>query len=1034
MHKFIFTLTIFFIAISVRAQVAELGTIDGQMFAPNIVNGKFLAFSTNTKGKYVVRMDLETGVHDTEYIDSRITYDPTFTDSGFYFYRGTTQQSGPKIDTLMFLNFYTNQVLELPVYAYSNANKPIGMRIQGIRDGRLLICAQTFIYDQFDVWVIDIVTHACKKLGTIPTFDMVHILDNDVLLFTTENSQNQESLFAISSPTSQPVLLNSTASANSHQIRTKAFQGKYYFVVNHGNARIREVWETNFTPETTIKLYETIYPIRTNSIQPDGTIYTTRNMDIYQRLSNGNAYVPINDSIIALDFLSGQIIDVKSFAQISGIKNADYWVNNAKNLQAIYTSEYGFELLYWNFEAGDTPKIIDINQGTHSFIHDNYSDQLRNRMLFCNNTVTANDSFYVIGHAKRSNKLYFIKVKLVNGQPTLYTLAPFEYEFAYVRNYLNHRYFVYNGNVYFLIYNIDQNRLLNLIRVDESNIENMPVLSVSDSADTWHKQFGYGYVPININFSIHAIHTDIANNDDIVVTFSHRDIGNLKNSMAGTLKPLVDYDADRLLMNKAVANTFKLTPKGNVKWIRSHGGYSLSIFPQLPVVQAVDKNGSVFICGKSYGNSIVGNDSIYTNNYVDYIIKYESNTGDVVFSRVISSDNVIEVERLITDEIGNLYVAFKYSQFSVMFDGVLLNNQGGVPTNGLAKYDNNGNLLWVKNILTPFEDIYGATRSLYFDNKSNQLYIMQSQGSFNWWSSCKFTNWYTFIQCVRTDGDILWTKQFMSDDLHSTRFIGLNSEGLLQISGYFRGKFTFDKKVIESDYDRNLRCNQFQYFNVTLRPDNGRILEVYTHDDATFLPDVFAVDEKNDIYTIGYQPVNWRGQNLHIKQLSKEGFVEKERNLKKFEDAFDFGFSPDIDVQNGYVVVADFTTTTFDTFTNINEANVNLSVARYRIDEALSPVQILYPTANSNPPTLLKNYDMLMYPNPVVDMLMLKKLDDAEIYSVSVYNLEGRLVQNQLMDIENRYAELDLRLLNSGVYILEINGSNGKETTKIVKQ
>ncbi len=1024
MHKFIITVIILFIAFSARAQVTELGTIDGQIFAPNIVNGKFLAFSTNTKGKYVVRMDLQTGVHDTEYIDSRITYNATFTDSGFYFFRGTTQQSGLKIDTLMFFNFYTNQVLELPVYAYSNASKPNGMRNLGVRDRKLIVSTQIINptsqdpqLPSYEIWSVDILNHTCKLHGTLFSFQQVFVMDNDVLLYTNRENQNLQTLYAVTSPVAQPELIYSVnSSANlSLIVRTAAYNAKYYFSLYNNVTRIREIWETGFTTLTTYKLYESVYLINPNLIQTDGSVTSVS-----------------NDSIVKFDFLSGQISDVKSFSRLSGINTADYFLNVSQNLQAIYTSEYGFELIKWNIQSADTPQIIDINQGVHSFINDRYGDQLRNRLVFSDNIVNVGDSFYVIGYAMRSTKPYFIKVKLTDDKPEIYTLAQFDYNINDVRNYISHRHYTLNGKLYFLIYGLNGNRLLNLIRVDESNIQPMPTLTVSDSADTWHKQFGYG--DVSANFVIHSINTDITSNDDIVVTFSHRDIWSLQNSMAGTLKPLVDYDADKLLENKAAANTFKLTSKGNVKWIRSHGGYKISTISQPPVVQAVDKNGSVFICGKSYGNSIIGNDSVKTNKFIDYIIKYESNTGDVVFSRVISTDNVVEVEQLITDDIGNLYVAFKYSQFSIIFDGVLLNNQWGIPANGLAKYDTDGNLLWVKNILTPFEDKYGETRSLCFDNKSRQLYITQSQGSFNWWSSCKFSNWFTFIQCVSSDGDIIWTKQFTSDDLHSTRFIGLNSEGLLQISGYFRGKFTFDKKIIESKYDRNLRCNQFQYFNVTLRPDNGRTLEVYTHDEATFLPDVFAVDEKNDIYSIGYQPVNRWGQNLHVKQLSKEGFITKERNIAKFEDAFDFGFSPNIDVQNGYMVVADFTSYTFDTFTNLNYDLLSLSVARYKVDEALSPVQILYPASKSDSPALLKNYDMLMYPNPVADMLMLKKLDDSEIYTISVYNLEGRLVQEHRLDIENRYAELDLRLLHSGVYILEINGSNGKETTKIVKQ
>ena len=76
---------------------------------------------------------------------------------------------------------------------------------------------------------------------------------------------------------------------------------------------------------------------------------------------------------------------------------------------------------------------------------------------------------------------------------------------------------------------------------------------------------------------------------------------------------------------------------------------------------------------------------------------------------------------------------------------------------------------------------------------------------------------------------------------------------------------------------------------------------------------------------------------------------------------------------------------------------------------------------------LQQKSEISVYPNPTSDLLTIKSTD--KIKKVSVYDVSGKKVRVELID-----DKIDVRHLQSGTYLLEIQTSSGKQTKKFIKK
>jgi len=128
---------------------------------------------------------------------------------------------------------------------------------------------------------------------------------------------------------------------------------------------------------------------------------------------------------------------------------------------------------------------------------------------------------------------------------------------------------------------------------------------------------------------------------------------------------------------------------------------------------------------------------------------------------------------------------------------------------------------------------------------------------------------------------------------------------------------------------------------------------------------------------------------------------------------------------NTYELIAGANASTYEAIVvgNYQVIVTNLNTNCYTQDEA--EVVLLL---NSN--NFEKNADLKIFPNPVTDILNIE--NEFQINSIKVYNQLGQMIFGK--EINNNTTQLDLSVINSGIYNVLIETEKGTVNHKIVKK
>lgn len=79
------------------------------------------------------------------------------------------------------------------------------------------------------------------------------------------------------------------------------------------------------------------------------------------------------------------------------------------------------------------------------------------------------------------------------------------------------------------------------------------------------------------------------------------------------------------------------------------------------------------------------------------------------------------------------------------------------------------------------------------------------------------------------------------------------------------------------------------------------------------------------------------------------------------------------------------------------------------------------------------NFDsnFIIYPNPSKGSINIKSIVDAGSVTVSIYDLNGRTVYSEEMELHNTVS-INAEGISSGIYVIEINGANYNQTSKLI--
>jgi len=165
----------------------------------------------------------------------------------------------------------------------------------------------------------------------------------------------------------------------------------------------------------------------------------------------------------------------------------------------------------------------------------------------------------------------------------------------------------------------------------------------------------------------------------------------------GFSSPTISFGATTLT-NNGGGNVYitKYDANGNVIWAKSAGG----IYSDHGSSIAIDAAGNTYITGGFSSPTITYGATTLTNNsnniYSDiFIAKYDVN-GNVLWVKSSGGTSDDEGESIALDAAGNAYITGYFQSPTITFGATTLTNIGNYNT-FITKYDTNGNVIWAKS-------------------------------------------------------------------------------------------------------------------------------------------------------------------------------------------------------------------------------------------------------------------------------------------------------------------------------------------------
>ena len=398
------------------------------------------------------------------------------------------------------------------------------------------------------------------------------------------------------------------------------------------------------------------------------------------------------------------------------------------------------------------------------------------------------------------------------------------------------------------------------------------------------------------------------------------------------------------------------------------------------------------------------------------------------------------IQDITTDADGNAYLVGTYEGGSLRFEGNINLDSDTSPRSFLAKYDAQGNLVWAQNL----EQLSKTTESKpqQVQVQHNKIYVLSTMADDNWISSCEYQKYSFRVDCIGTNSQKIWDKQYTATDMLVAKSLLVTAWGEVIASGYYRGTLNLEKQAITTN--KSGSCNVTTSFLIRLDARNGSFIQAITenpnfsnlcqlipYDNKSFVG--LSVEKReNGTYRQGFENPNYLknrviisirqyDHNLNIVQkieLGKDEYPDYETRTRLMKDT------------EGHLYLSDFYSSRVDTMPNYlrsNRGRHNVFLMRFKFPFKNLPADYVANFAdNTNP--------FLLYPNPITDYLKLRINDLAfQNFTLQVYDVVGHQI-GKFESINERFFE-NFYIGNwaKGVYIFIFQQGEKRFTQKIVK-
>jgi hypothetical protein len=232
---------------------------------------------------------------------------------------------------------------------------------------------------------------------------------------------------------------------------------------------------------------------------------------------------------------------------------------------------------------------------------------------------------------------------------------------------------------------------------------------------------------------------------------------------------------------------------GNLQWAISEGWKH----SEKGLGNSVDPSGNVYVCGYFTDTTIINNSQIVGKGGRDiYVAKYNSN-GVFQWVRTAGSTGRDEAKFAKCDAAGNVYICGMVSNNAMFGSTSITTGTNSTFDAFVAKYDTNGNLVWVKSAGGEWDDV---AWSMTIDN-AGKLFVT---GEFNAYANFGGTFLTTtgsadvFVACYDESGNVMWAKGAGGSMIDRARGIGTDGT-IMYITGQFGSTASFGANSIMAD-------------------------------------------------------------------------------------------------------------------------------------------------------------------------------------------------------------------------------------------
>lgn len=240
----------------------------------------------------------------------------------------------------------------------------------------------------------------------------------------------------------------------------------------------------------------------------------------------------------------------------------------------------------------------------------------------------------------------------------------------------------------------------------------------------------------------------------------------------------------------------KLDNSGNFLWAQRYGGSDTDIATDIDQ----DDNGSLIITGQFKGISSFGSYTFTSANYppsmpgtgglpsYDALLFKTNFNGNVLWAKqgaAVYDDRILKV---VTDELSNIYVCGQFSD-TISFTNTYANNSFNAGF--VMKFDSTGHESWFRRIMSTQVMIYDMTLelgNLFLTGDFDGTLVYR--GTPNHYISNTSDHKIFIIKAAASNGDYLDGTSEGSENIVSSRGIGVDPSGSVFITGYFKCSFT----------------------------------------------------------------------------------------------------------------------------------------------------------------------------------------------------------------------------------------------------